>query len=50
MHAEDMMRYGHGTFMTALDRIQASDTDIKTACGYWSVKDIVVHLTIPSPK
>lgn len=45
MHAEDMMKYGHGTLMTALGRIPASDIDVKKACGYWSVKDIIVHLT-----
>ena len=45
MHADDMLRYGHQTLMKSLERIHDDIADVKDACGYWSVKDLIIHLT-----
>lgn len=44
MHAIDVLRYGHGTFMAALEYIPEQAWELEGACGTWSVKNIVAHL------
>lgn len=46
MNADNMLKYGHFTLKKALERIEPEHVDIKAACGYWSVKDLVIHLTV----
>ena len=44
MNAIDVLRYGHGTLLSALDAAPDGHTETPGACGIWSVKDIVAHL------
>lgn len=44
MNTNDILKYGHRTFTTALESIPQSDWNISGVCGVWSVKDIVAHL------
>ncbi len=45
MNADDVMKYGHGTLMASLDAVDDNLLDVEGACGYWSVKNILAHLT-----
>jgi uncharacterized protein (TIGR03083 family) len=44
MNAGDILRYGQGTLLAAVDTISPDDLAVAGACGDWSVKDIVAHL------
>lgn len=44
MNALDIARYGHMTFLGALDGCDIDDLRSPGACGIWSIKDIVAHL------
>lgn len=44
MNALDVTRYGHLTFLGALDGCTIDDVTKPGACGIWSAKDIVAHL------
>lgn len=44
MHAADVLRYGHLTLTTTLERVPMSYWERPGACGVWSVKNIVAHL------
>src|SRR5579871_6248602 len=45
MNATDILRYGQGTLLQAIDGIADAEWDQPGACGVWSMKDIVAHLT-----
>lgn len=44
MNVLDVARYGHLTFLGALEGCTVDDASSPGACGLWSVKDIVAHL------
>jgi hypothetical protein len=44
MNAEDVLKYGQGTLLQAIDGFPDSKWDTQGACGTWSVKDIIAHL------
>ncbi len=45
MNAEDVLMYGHRTALRSLEGILESEWDRNGVCGWWSVKNIVAHLT-----
>lgn len=44
MNAHDILAYGHGTLLSALDGIPHDRWAQGGVCGFWGVKDIVAHL------
>lgn len=45
MHPQDILKYGH-TFVTrTLDPFPKNEVYRAGACGFWSVKDLVAHLS-----
>ena len=44
MNAVDILKYGQGTALQAIEAFPASQWETAGACGVWSVKDIVAHL------
>jgi uncharacterized damage-inducible protein DinB len=45
MQAIDILRYGQGTVLQAIEGIGQDEWTLEGACGVWSMKDIVAHLT-----
>jgi hypothetical protein len=45
MVASDILKYGHGWFTRTFDGISEDKLDIPGACGEWSVKDVLAHIT-----
>jgi len=45
MNALDILKYGQGTVLQAIEGLPESAWDIPGACGVWSIKDIIAHLT-----
>jgi hypothetical protein len=45
MNAVDILKYGHLTVGKAIDQLPEADWQTGGVCGYWSVKDIIAHLT-----
>jgi hypothetical protein len=45
MNAQDVMKYGHGTVLRAIDGLPEAEWETGGVCGVWSVKDIIAHLT-----
>jgi hypothetical protein len=45
MHANDVIKYGHSFLERALDGLDESHYEDEGVCGFWSVKDIIGHLT-----
>jgi hypothetical protein len=45
MNAADILRYGQGTVLQTIDGIRQDEWELAGACGVWSMKDIVAHLT-----
>ena len=45
MNAVDILGYGNGTFRRAFENVPHDHWDIGEVTGYWSVKNIVSHLT-----
>lgn len=45
MNPSDILKYGQRTVMQALDAFPQTELETPGACGYWSVKDILAHLT-----
>jgi hypothetical protein len=45
MNATDVLRYGQLTLLGAVERVPDSIEDRPGACGVWSIKDIVAHLS-----
>jgi hypothetical protein len=44
MNASDVLKYGHGTVLRAIDSLAEADWATGGVCGVWSVKDIIAHL------
>jgi uncharacterized protein (TIGR03083 family) len=44
MNAADIVRYGQGTALRAVEGLPDADWTTPGVCGSWSVKDIVAHL------
>ena len=44
MNASDILKYGQGTALQAIDGLADSDSEKPGACGVWSIKDIIAHL------
>ena len=45
MNAVDILKYGQQTVLQTLEGFPASALETPGACGVWSVKDILAHLT-----
>ena len=45
MNAADILKYGHLTVLQTIDGFPESSWETGGACGVWSVKDIIAHLT-----
>lgn len=45
MNAKDILMYGQHTVQQTIDGFPATAWEIPGACGVWSVKDILAHLT-----
>jgi uncharacterized protein (TIGR03083 family) len=45
MNAGDILKYGHGTALQAVDGLPDDAWETPGVCGVWSVKDIMAHLT-----
>ena len=45
MNAADILKYGQLTVLQAIDGFPAAAWETTGACGVWSVKDILAHLT-----
>lgn len=45
MNARELLDRGHVMVLEAVDDLTESQWDLPGACGTWSVKDIVAHLT-----
>ncbi len=44
MHPVDVLNYGNGTVLRAVEGLPAADWDTAGVCGWWSVRQIVAHL------
>ena len=44
MNANDVLKYGHGTVMQAIEGLDAAEWETGGVCGVWSVKNIIAHL------
>ena len=44
MNANDIVRYGHGTVLRAVEAATDAQWEQPGACGVWSIKNIVAHL------
>jgi hypothetical protein len=45
MNANDILKYGHFTFLGSLDGLSDAQLVQGGVCGVWSTKDIIAHLT-----
>jgi len=45
MNGADILNYGHLTVVQTVDGLAAADWATPGVCGWWSVKDIIAHLT-----
>jgi hypothetical protein len=45
MNAPDVLRYGHLTLLRTLEPVSAGLIDRPGACGTWSIREIVAHLS-----
>jgi uncharacterized damage-inducible protein DinB len=45
MNAEDVLKYGHLTVVDAVSDLDEEYWDAPGVCGWWSVKNIIAHLT-----
>ena len=45
MNARDVLQYGQRTALAAVEGFPEVSLDVAGACGSWSVKDIIAHLT-----
>ena len=45
MHMHDIILYGHLEIMKATEKLPLDRWELPNACGVWSVKNIVAHLT-----
>lgn len=44
MNASDILKYGHGTVLRAIDGLPEQEWETGGVCGVWSAKDILAHL------
>lgn len=44
MNAQDVLKYGHLTFLGSLERIPPEQWGDEGVCGVWSTKDVIAHL------
>lgn len=44
MNAQDVLKYGHLTFLKSLERIPEARWQDNGVCGVWSAKDVIAHL------
>lgn len=44
MNAKDILKYGQGTALQAIEGFPETALETPGACGAWSVKDIIAHL------
>lgn len=44
MNAQDILKYGHGTVLRAVEGLPDAEWETGGVCGLWSVKDIIAHL------
>src|SRR3954466_15771216 len=44
MNAADIVKYGQGTALQAVEGLPEADWATPGVCGVWSVKDIIAHL------
>ncbi len=44
MNALDILKYGQGTALQAIDGLPDAASEKPGACGVWSIKDIIAHL------
>ena len=45
MNASDILKYGQGTVLQAIEGLSETGWETPGACGVWSIKDIIAHLT-----
>jgi hypothetical protein len=45
MNAPDILHYGQQTVLQTIEGIAEDEWDLEGACGVWSMKDIVAHLS-----
>jgi hypothetical protein len=45
MNTLDILQYGNLTFMKTVQVVPLAEREVPGACGSWSVKDIIAHLT-----
>ncbi len=43
MNARDVMKYGHGTVLDAIERLPQANWLDNGVCGVWSTRDILAH-------
>jgi uncharacterized damage-inducible protein DinB len=46
MNIRDVLDYAHRTVLTSTDGLTEDELNKPGVCGYWSVKDILTHLTV----
>lgn len=44
MHPVDVLTYGNGTVLRAVEGLPAADWDTAGVCGWWSARQIIAHL------
>ncbi len=44
MNASDILKYGQGTVLQAIEGLPEPAWETPGACGIWSIKDIIAHL------
>jgi hypothetical protein len=45
MHAGDVLKYGNLTLLSSIDGLTTEECAVGGVCGWWSVKEIIAHLT-----
>ena len=45
MNVVDILKYGHLTLLGSVEDLSESDTEVGGVCGWWSVRDIMAHMT-----
>jgi len=45
VNAHDVLKYGNLTLLRTIEGLPEADWMARGVCGWWSVKDIVAHLT-----
>lgn len=45
MNSHDVLKYGHSFFLSSVQMVPREHVGDPGACGWWSVKDLVAHIT-----